>query len=575
MDQLRRALQAIGSQLSRLTLTHKLLVAAVCVIALMTLFLVTQYAGTADVVELLPGVDSAEQKRVAGYLDSSGTAYTLSTTGAVMVPQSRRHIVQAQLARAQQMPGDTSVMFRNIAEKQNWMMPKSQLDQLYQQAVMNELRAIITNIPGIADARVIIDAPAPRGMGASVRRPTAQVTVFTDPGYAMEQSLVDSIALMVSGSTAGLDPASVRIIDGAKRRWYRSRPEGAVDGSTYLEQVSKIEQRVQEKIEASLSFIDGVIVSVNAAQVEVGQSQTTRTRVLPKGDGSESLISRENSQTSNSTQSTPGAEPGVRSNVPMDINRGGGDRSVTTQETSESQFETEFGREETTTLDPKGRPTRIFVSVSVPRDWVARLVRQRRLVTAGAAPAAEPTEDEINAAWPAEQQRLKDLLSPLVETTAEAGVRTDSVVVSLIPVALPLAGLAPGIGSGDGPAPSPGGGGAGFGGVSSLAAGGLIRTALLGGLAVLAMGMMAVMVRKSTRPLRLPTAEELVGVPPALSVGADLVGEAIEGETAMAGIEIDDDSLKTKKMLEQVSQLVKKNPKDAATLFNRWLTTET
>ena len=79
------------------------------------------------------------------------------------------------------------------------------------------------------------------------------------------------------------------------------------------------------------------------------------------------------------------------------------------------------------------------------------------------------------------------------------------------------------------------------------------------------------MARKATRAGALPTAEELVGIPPALEPNSDVVGEADETETAMPGIEVDPQRLKTGKMLEEVGQLVKSNPHAAASVFNRWL----
>jgi hypothetical protein len=88
------------------------------------------------------------------------------------------------------------------------------------------------------------------------------------------------------------------------------------------------------------------------------------------------------------------------------------------------------------------------------------------------------------------------------------------------------------------------------------------------------MAMMLLVARKASRPTVMPTAEELVGIPPTLAPGTDLVGEATEGDTVMMGIEIDDASLKTKRMLEEVAELVKRNPGDAGALFTRWIATE-
>jgi flagellar biosynthesis/type III secretory pathway M-ring protein FliF/YscJ len=102
----------------------------------------------------------------------------------------------------------------------------------------------------------------------------------------------------------------------------------------------------------------------------------------------------------------------------------------------------------------------------------------------------------------------------------------------------------------------------------------MIKNVVLGGFAVAAVGMMLMMVRKASRPLELPTAETIVGVPPALESEADIVGEADESQMAMEGVELPEDQVKTKKMLEQVQDMVKKNPADAAALLNLWLTAE-
>jgi flagellar biosynthesis/type III secretory pathway M-ring protein FliF/YscJ len=110
--------------------------------------------------------------------------------------------------------------------------------------------------------------------------------------------------------------------------------------------------------------------------------------------------------------------------------------------------------------------------------------------------------------------------------------------------------------------------------MSSLVSSGLLKQAVLGGLALLSIGMMFMLVRKAGRTTQMPTAEELVGIPPALEPDSDLVGEADEGETAMMGIEIDNEQLKRQKMLQEVSELVRSNPQSAVGVFNRWLAPE-
>ncbi|MBC7834732.1 MAG: hypothetical protein H7Y88_06485, partial [Phycisphaerales bacterium] len=450
MDQLRNILATIQKQLGRLTGTHRLLIASLAVIAIMSLFLVTQYAGKPSWVPLMPGSPPEDVARAKEFLAVQQVAFKEGDGGELLVRPADRTSLTARLQLAGKMPADTTVMFKSIAESQNWMMSKGQLDQVYQRAVMNELCSIIREFPGVRDARVIIDSPAQAGFGPSHKKPTAQVTVFTEPGKYLDQSSVDALASLVAGSTAGLEPRAVQIIDGDKGRGYKVRAgDGLMDaGGTYMEQVAKVEQRVQEKIENQLAFIGGVVVSVNA-HVDVGQSQSRIQKVLPNKAGSEVFVVKEKTNTSDSSQGTRGAAPGVLANTAMDVNSGGGGAgNRTTQEDAETTIEPAIGREETTTVDPKGKPTKIYVAVSVPRDWAVRVAQQKKGGAAvGATPTdpaasatGEPTEAEIQTAWAEEQVRLTKMLLPMVEAPSngdEKGVTAESVVVSLIPVAVP------------------------------------------------------------------------------------------------------------------------------------------
>jgi flagellar biosynthesis/type III secretory pathway M-ring protein FliF/YscJ len=86
--------------------------------------------------------------------------------------------------------------------------------------------------------------------------------------------------------------------------------------------------------------------------------------------------------------------------------------------------------------------------------------------------------------------------------------------------------------------------------------------------------MMLMMVKKASKREEEPTAEELVGLPPALEGDADIVGEADEGETAMAGIEMDDSEMQSQKVLEQVGEVVQAKPAEVAKLVARWINVE-
>lgn len=582
MEQIRRTWKVIGQQLGRLTPSQKLLIGSLLVVMLMSLFLVSQFAGKQQMVPLVAGGTPEDQQRIAEFLQTAGVEYQ-TVSGKIVVPQERQYAVLAQLAKGNALPADKKLLFPTLFDGQSWMRSRSELDQRFTLALGYELAAIIKNFPGITDASVTISNPEPRGLGQTARKPTAMITVFTKPGVALDQPTVDALADLAAGSVSGLDAGEVKIVDGSNRRRYRANAAGDFAATTYLEQAAKVEERVQSKIVEHLApFIPNVIVSVNAI-VDASRKESKTDSVLPKGEGTQSLTLRETSTTSSSTEAGSAAEPGVASNVGMDVSRpggGGSGKSSTVSETTEVENENFPGRRTVTQFDPQGKPLKINVSVSVPKDYVTAILSQRvasGAAAGGAAPAA-PTEDEINKAWDTERIRLEGMLKPMIETEAAgsslagAGSATASagnLIVSMIPVAMGMpGGNAAGLGGVGGGLL----GGSGLGGVMSN---GLVKQVALGALAAAALGLMLLMVKKAGKPVVLPTAEELVGVPPALQPGSDLIGEADETDTAMQGIEVDDEELKTTKMLEQVAELVKSNPTSAASVFTRWLTPET
>ncbi len=592
MELVRRMLATVQRQLSALTLTQRLLIAALAMILLMGFFLVSQYAGAPKYVPLAPSATAEEQQKMAESLDVVGVRY-VTENGKLQVPAEQWHMAMARLAQAQALPGDRRLMFEQLIGQQNWLMSSSQINAMNIIALSNELAAVIKNFPGIDNASVFISSPEPRGIGAPFRRPVAQVTVFPRRGSGLDQATVNALADLVAGSTSGMEARDVAIIDGTNKRSYRAVAGDEMTSGTYMEHVGKVETRVREKVEDQLKFIAGVIVSVNA-MVDASRRSSKEIRVLDRNAGTVVVPVEESGTNSTTAAARPkAAAPGLDSNVAMDIataNSGGGGNS-SSDETTTTKSEVRFGERVTTQSDPTGRPTKINVTVSVPREYVVELVKRRKAGGQGGAAGAadaEPTDDELKQEWEGAggegqsagglRAKIEEMVAPLVETDSSSGlsaaatptITPGTVRAFLIPVA--TASIMP--------AGSGGAAGAGSGGVTGLltgltsGGGGIIKYALLGGLAALAVGLMLTVARKSTQASALPTAEEIVGIPPTLSNAGDIVGEADEGETPMTGIEVDADALKSSRMLEEISQLVKSNPTSAATVFNRWLSTD-
>ncbi|HZW11552.1 MAG TPA: flagellar M-ring protein FliF C-terminal domain-containing protein [Phycisphaerales bacterium] len=562
MNAARRAITSARTYLGKMTASQKLLVGSTGVIAAMALFLVAQYTARPDMVDLFLTGDAAVQQTTLDALRQANIPAELKGSK-VVVPAEYRSIAVSQLAEAGALPNDTTLLFANLLDRQGFYYSKQQNDQAFLIALQNELSRTIRGFSNVRDATVILDIPEPRGIGAAVRQPTASATVFTRSGSPLTQSEVDAIAELIAGARAGLTLENIRVIDGSARKQRRPTNPDDVLPTTYLEHAAAVEEQLQRKLSDLLGYIGGATIAVTA-QVDVTRVNQQSVKYFSPDEGGSAVVpKRTNSSSTTQGRSERSAEPGVRSNAQGDILSSGGAGSATTlsEEQSEKEFETAIGSETTTTHDPRGMPTLLAASINIPRSYVAE-----QLAAAAGEGAAAPTEAEIAARFEIERQRIEESVKPHLVTVSGAGRVEGAVVVSMI--------------SADVPAPAPGEaraglwGGLAAGGGGGALGGGLIEKGLLALLAAGAMGMMLLMVRKATRPVALPTPQELSGVPRTLPTVNDMVGEADESEAPMTGIEVGDEEVRARMLVEQVGELVGTNPDGAANLLGRWITEE-
>jgi len=570
-ERLRVALATVREHLGKLGPTQKLLIGSLAVILAMTLFVVAQYAGRPAFVELLPGATASEASRAEATLVSVGVPAEIRQ-GKLMVPAGDQHRAMAHLAERRALPADgEQILYANLSERQSWQNSRRQNEQLFLIATQNELSRMIEKLRGVRRAEVQLDVPEASGIGRVVRTPTASVVV--DPESAgLNQAMVDAIAELVAWSRAGLDVRNVRVIDASTGRSRRpSDPDEVIPG-TYLEHASRVETLTREKLLDLLSYIPGVQVAVTA-QVDVTRVARETRSYLPEGDGTLNLAQRERNQAESQSRRATSAEPGMRSNQAAEINTGGSGAG-TAYERSDDEVEfTAFpGQQFERVTDPRGMPTRVAVSINVPRSYVAGLLNGTR--GAGAEGEAEepPSVEALEEAFERVEPSIRQAVLPHIlalsvgEAAEEAATQ---LAVAMVPTDFVMG--VPGTSRAGGLLGMLAGEGGGLGGGVGIGPGGLISQGVLLALASFAVVMMLMMVRKAAKRVELPSAAELVGVPPTLETNSDLVGEAEEGDTPMTGIEVGDDEARQVKMLEQVSEMVRSEPQVAAKLLNRWV----
>lgn len=582
MGSLRQAWANIQKYLGQLSGKDKTLIGALIVVAALVMVLFGLWSSKAAMVPLLPDMGPEANASAVETLKDADIAYE-SRDGKVYVLPEKRMAALAYLQQAGKLPENSATLFANLIKNQNWMASKSQSDQINNAALCEVLSAIVSNFKGVEKAAVMIDAPETTGFGTSYRKPTASVGVTMKSGRTLDKELVDAIAAMISGAKAGLAIDNVRVVDLRNGRQFTASATEDYRASDYLDSVTKFEERLQKKVGEIIGRFDPLCVVSASVQVENTSRNTVTDKVLPESKTGGSVSFKVREKTTENTESSGSgaagsAAPGLNSNVGADVASGAGVNTGSKgsqQNTTESEFKPEPGREKTTVVAPGGMPTRISVMISLSREYIAGLIKLQKSqpTSGGAAPAAsaEPTQAEIEAAFAKEKTRLEKDITPLVQTVAveNQASTTPRVTVALIPV--PQTGpLLATIGLPGASVSSSGDGGL----VGQLLSGSVIKTAFLGLLAFVALGMMLMLVKKSSKPQDLPTAEEIVGLPPIIDAAEDVVGEADEGAMAMEGIELDEGALKNKKMLESIEEMVKKNPQDAASMLTRWLNVE-
>ncbi|MCB9846170.1 MAG: hypothetical protein H6811_09320 [Phycisphaeraceae bacterium] len=553
VEQLRRLIARIGTQLGRLTPTQKLLIGSLAVIVAMAMFIVAQYAGGASMEELLAADPNRDQVRV---LQASGIPAELRD-GRVYVSPGNRSIALATLAESGALPDDTAVLFGNLVDKQKWTNSREQNEQLFTIALQNELARVISDFKGVRSATVILDVPRATGIGLAVREPTASATIFCEGTGSLSQHTVDAVANLIAGARAGLDVRNVRIIDGTNGRQFSSSGEGELGASNYLEHSAAVEQLTRAKLLTLLGHIPGVIVAVTA-QVDIAREDVERRQFSTAEEGGTvSLLGHESVKSNSQSTATGAGEPGLRSNVGADVNRGGGTGTSSEESLTETTMENHVGETLTRRTDPKGMPTRLVASINVPKDYVAAVAGEQSSAD------ERPTEDQIKLAWDEIKRDIESQVSPHLRTEQGPG----EVAVALIPVSAPAA-------AGEAQRAGLFGGVAGAGGGLLGNGGGLMDTVVVAVLAVVSLGLMVMMVRKAGRQSRMPSAEALAGLPPPVEMPKDMIGDVGEGEDAMPGLVVGESEVERSMMLDQVRDLASSNPQATASLLGRWIAPE-
>ncbi len=556
-----KTIRTIVAQLRGLNAASRMLIATTVVILVLSLLIVGMLTGKPAMQQLPIGTLTADARaRAINFIQSSNIPYK-EENGQILVPAEHKYAVLAGLTENNLISGD-QIDFTSLMKDDSPFLSDRDKQRRYLIAKMNVLAGMISAMDGIARASVVIDDPIrPPGIGGPRVAPSASVTVTSRSGE-LSTKQVDAIANLVAGAHASLKIENVAVIDSATGRAYRGRSDDTYAATRYLELKQSTERSVQDKILDRLSYIPGVRVEVNAILDAREEMQRSRTYENPKVGPLQ-----ESSRTMTSSTPTTQGEAGVRPNVGQSVAVPTSIASAkTSDERTESRTVPAFPVTERDIRDAKGYALQINATVGVPRSFLIRLYQEEKND-----PAAQPDAAALEALSTQQVERIQKEIAPLISTDAIPGAVPGTVVVSINPdfalAAYPGGGSSAGSASGFG--------GSDDTGLGSLVGGNLVKLVGLGALSAISLLMMFMMVRKATVRQPLPSAEELVGIPPALQAdNTDLVGEADESAPPLEAIELDDSALRRQQMLDQLNKMAMDRPEEAASLLRKWIRTE-
>lgn len=543
MEFIKRSWQQIILQLEQLSANAKWLIGLVLIVMVLSLVLILQYAGRPEYV-VVTGFASDSHTQVQAQLRSAGISID-SKGGQLRVPADQYIDALATLARADLMAPDASVAYDQLLMNTSIWVPNSQYKTNKLIAKMKVLGRIINAFKGVHSATVVIDAPEEVGFGVTHTLPSATVSTVMKGGAKLNQKMAETIAGVVSGAVAKMTPQQVTVVDASTGTQYTVKDEEEYGPQESLVIIKEREQHYHDKIAGLFRYINGFIVAVNIQIEPIRRKNIHETKYL-----AEEPLERTETVRKIREDNRQFGEPGTRANTRAQI-----PGSVVPSSSEQEEIErNDYGSKpiiEQVHTNLVGQTTKqINVSVNVPRSYLLTLWSQAGPDQGDAQVAGGPD----NAFIQLELDKITRMIQPIIKLDEPGDLNVDMYDDGPIQLATAQHKLQM----------------AGIGGVFASQ---WIRPVGLGILSLIAVAMMVFMVRQATRETELPTAEELVGIPPTLTIDDELIGEVEESDPSMPGFEVGEEDIRSRKIAEQISELVKANPDEAVNLVSKWVQT--
>ncbi|HXE53600.1 MAG TPA: flagellar M-ring protein FliF C-terminal domain-containing protein [Tepidisphaeraceae bacterium] len=547
MDFIKSQLDRIQQQLAGLNATQKMLTAALAAIMVITVIWWGKYASEAEMVPLLnQSLSTNDLGRIQERLEMKQIKYTPSGDR-ILVPAQQRIAILSDLTFSRLLPQNTQSGIDDIISKMNPFDSASKTDKMWNGHKEDVLSQIIGYMPGVTQARVVIDPTMTRSLDGDTQ-PRATANIVLDGTQKDPQKVVEAAAALLVGAQSGLDYKHITVIVNGEAIPVRDpSTDSLYAGTDQLKIQKEWEQAKAELVRGALPPISHlsvvVTIKLNTTDMQVDKQDFDAKGTVSK----ETKISETNEETTGGS-GQGGGEAGAVPNTGLSLPAAGGASSGPSQTRSqtETQMENHVPTTHTISHTPAGDATPVSAAISVPYSYFVGEYKTQYTSS------KDPTPQDLQPIVTRELAQMKQTVATILQlpdTKVTVHEYTDIVPDTAQQFASASRPYA----------------------VSAMV-GGHAKEIALGTLALMSLFMASMMVRKSApTPMPVAAAPAAPQTPPVLIGGEPLAGEVGSGDALLDGMELNDDAIKAQQMVDQVSTMVRENPDAAASLVKRWL----
>ncbi len=405
-----------------LTLAQRIGAIVVLAFALATVPLLMMIGKEPELVVLFSQLEPDDTRAIVQELGKMGVSYDVGEGGrAIKVPAERVHELRLQLASLG-LPESAGVGFEIFDRTGLGVTPFTQ-QMNYRRALQGELARTISQISQVDRVRVHLVIPEKRLFTNDQKPAQAAVVLTLQRGGALKGGQVQGIVHLVASSVEGLEPNQVTVVDNHGKVLSQNTAEDDVQlTATQIETQRRVERDLEQRVQTMLDQVLGRDKSVIrvTAPLEFRQVQITEEVFDPN---SQVARSENRSQEKVLEQGPAGGVPGVRTNVPNNLQPNAAGRPKEAKRKNET-INYEVNRKVSKIIEPTGEIKRLSVAVLVDGTYEA---------AEGAADAEEPAQKYI----PRSEQEIQSLVEIVKKAVGFSEERGDQIEVVNVPFETP------------------------------------------------------------------------------------------------------------------------------------------